>query len=315
MALSSFQSACTREMSLCRLRFDAFGSFGVQSPAGGVVWATSVHREWLRIAAGQRRGWQQLRQRLNPFHPAVLRLERQLYAGRRYAHVIALTDRVAGELSEHYGVPRSDMTVVPNGYASEQFNVQRREPLRREVRAELGIHPAAQVIVFVANELQRKGYYSLLEAMKLLPEPRPRLLVVGRASRAEALSAASRAGLEDDVHVVGSSNDVARYFCAADLFVMPTQYEAWGLVVVEALACGTPVVVSRCAGAAVVVRPGVTGEMLDDPRNPGEIASRILVALDRKKLDAADMSITVAQYEWTQILDQYEAIIAAHPPR
>jgi UDP-glucose:(heptosyl)LPS alpha-1,3-glucosyltransferase len=87
-------------------------------------------------------------------------------------------------------------------------------------------------------------------------------------------------------------------------------------VIVEALACGLPVLTSRLAGAAVTVREGQTGFLLDEPRNVDEIAAKLqqLLALPRDDRDL--ISRSVADYAWSRVLPQYESLLAAHadPP-
>ena len=88
-----------------------------------------------------------------------------------------------------------------------------------------------------------------------------------------------RLGLTDRLQWVGSSSDVALLHAASDAFVLPTRYEPWGLVIVEALGSGLPVVTSRLAGAALTVEDGKTGRLLRDPEDPVELAEALRWAL------------------------------------
>ncbi|MBE7159412.1 MAG: glycosyltransferase family 4 protein, partial [Rhodospirillales bacterium] len=117
-------------------------------------------------------------------------------------------------------------------------------------------------------------------------------------------------GIGDQVHFPGASAHVAQFYAAADLFVLPTQYEAWGLVVVEALACGLPVLTSRLAGAAVAVEEGLTGELLDEPRDEAEIAAKLATLLDRRhRFNDEEISRSVNRYEWSEVLTRYEEVL------
>jgi UDP-glucose:(heptosyl)LPS alpha-1,3-glucosyltransferase len=113
------------------------------------------------------------------------------------------------------------------------------------------------------------------------------------------------------VHFTGPSGGVAPFYAAADVFALPTQYEAWGLVIVEALACGLPVVTSRLAGAAVAVREGETGRLLDDPRDSGEIAAALRSLLDGRHAPPEQICESVASYKWSRILVRYEESLAS----
>jgi UDP-glucose:(heptosyl)LPS alpha-1,3-glucosyltransferase len=106
-----------------------------------------------------------------------------------------------------------------------------------------------------------------------------------------------------------SSNNLKPLYIAADLFALPTQYEAWGLVLVEALACGLPVLTSRLAGASVAVREGETGELLDDPFNVDEIGEKLGRALSRRGIARASVSSSVDAYRWDNVLPVYERVL------
>jgi UDP-glucose:(heptosyl)LPS alpha-1,3-glucosyltransferase len=118
-------------------------------------------------------------------------------------------------------------------------------------------------------------------------------------------------GVWDQVKFVGPTSDVARYYAAADVFALPTEYEAWGLVIVEAMACGLPVLTSRLAGAAIAVQEGKTGELLDDPHSVTEIATKLKCLLDRP-VDRHAVSRSVELYTWDRILSRYEQILIAN---
>jgi glycosyltransferase involved in cell wall biosynthesis len=109
-------------------------------PEGGVYWAQSVHAAWLEKAKSLRApgsiAW--WKQRLNPAHPLLLKLERSHFSKGGYRRIIALTEEVKADLGRFYGVPAADIDVVPNGYAPEEFNVPRAREIREAMRTELG---------------------------------------------------------------------------------------------------------------------------------------------------------------------------------
>ena len=168
------------------------------------------------------------------------------------------------------------------------------------------------MIVFVANEAERKGLPQLLRAVARLADPALHVLAVGRFDPAPSARLAGSLGLGARVRFPGASARVAQFYAAADLFALPTQYEAWGLVIVEAMACGLPVLTSRLAGAAVAVAEGATGQLLDEPRDEGEIARKLAVLLGGDlKAGGERISRSVEPYEWSQVLARYEGILSA----
>ena len=119
----------------------------------------------------------------------------------------------------------------------------------------------------------------------------------------------ARLGMTDRVQWTGPTNDVARYYAGADVFALPTQYEAWGLVIVEAMACGLPVLTSRLAGASIAVREAQTGFLLDDPRSVAEIAAKLDPLIAGVYPEREVIAESVADYAWDRILIRYEEIL------
>ena len=291
-------------------------AFGVQSPPGGVMWVPSVHKAWLEASKSQRNWRGRLKQKLNLNHPALLKLERdyfgrKAFAGPRPPKLIALTDQVKADLMRFYAVPSENIAVLPNGYSAAEFNTQRASEHRAAMRQKLGYGPENKVAIFVANELERKGFGPLLRAVASLQDPNVALLAVGRLNPKTYADEIQRLGLAGRVQFTGPSSDVATFYAAADVFALPTQYEAWGLVIVEALACGLPVVTSRLAGAAITVQEGVTGSLLDNPNDPAEIAAKLRPLLDGSRVSAEAIAESVAHYSWPNILRRYEQHLQA----
>jgi UDP-glucose:(heptosyl)LPS alpha-1,3-glucosyltransferase len=290
------------------------GSFGIMSPPG-VLWVQSVHGAWLEISAA-RRGWKaRLKQKLNPVHPYAIHLEKKVFGGRTYRHLIALTPQVKADLMRLYQVPEADITIIPNGFSPDEFNLDRRSQWRDKMRQQLGYKPEDRVVVFVANELERKGFGPLLRAIASLKRSNVHLLAVGRLAAATYAAEIAHLGLDHQVQFTGPSSDVTSFYAASDVFALPTQYEAWGLVIVEAMACGLPVVTSALAGAAVAVEPGVTGVLLQNPDDPKEIAAGLTHFLDGDASDAKAIAASVQHLAWSQVLLEYERVLLAHGSR
>lgn len=288
---------------------DVVASFGVGAPPGSVVWMQSVHAAWIEISQRSRPFWGRIRQRLNPFHPVVLSMERRLIGERQYRKVIALSDQVRSDLVRIYNIPESDVVVIPNGYSGAEFNPGRRAANRTRMRAALGYAATDKVVIFVANELQRKGFEPLLRAVASLRDPQIHVLAVGRLNPRQCRHYIENSDLNGRVKLTGPSNEVGDYYAAADLFALPTQYEAWGLVVVEAMASGLPVLTSRLAGAAQAVNEGRTGQLLDDPGDVVEIAAKLENLLNADHPSPEEISGSVIRYEWTQVLQRYESVL------
>lgn len=187
---------------------------------------------------------------------AVLRplLVKALLGVQRVFSVSDSLRRLALEL----GVPPERTRVVGNGVDLARF-----APLpRQECRARLGLPDDAQVLITVGGLVERKGFHRVIELMPALRRRWPKLhyLVVGGASPEGDWSERLRdqvrqLGLDACVHFCGTvePDGLARYLSAADVFVLATRNEGWANVLLEAMACGLPVVTTRVGGNAEVV--------------------------------------------------------------
>jgi D-inositol-3-phosphate glycosyltransferase len=128
-------------------------------------------------------------------------------------------------------------------------------------------------------------------------------------------------GLDDRVRFVGAVDQrlLPTYYSAADVTVVPSWYESFGLVALESMACGTPVVAARVGGLASLVRDGETGRLVPwrDPRLYAERIRELCVPETRKRLGRAARALA-EQYSWTsvaeQVLEVYQDVLGAAAP-
>ena len=309
-AVSSLKS-CTRVMQ--GTTFDVLNTHGVICPFDGVHRVQSVHRDWLEQSRRHRKPFSlaSIKQRFNPMHPAILKLEARHFRERRYRKVIVLTNHVREVLNRYYGVPFDDIEIVPNGFAPEEFAPDIRAARRGKVREELGLKRDDIVLLFVAHELQRKGYATILGAIARLGRKDVRLLVVGRNDSSQVARMAAQANVAEFVINCGSTADVAGYHAAADLFVLPTQYEAFCLAILEALGSGVPVITSSVPGARDAILPGINGDIIQNPDDPQELALTLQPYLDAAYRDhiSQQTPATVEAYKWHNTMRRYEEIL------
>jgi UDP-glucose:(heptosyl)LPS alpha-1,3-glucosyltransferase len=245
-----------------------------------------------------------------PRHRVLLGLERGYFRSRPKA-VVAVSRQTARELVELYEVDPALITTIPNGYAAGEFSAEAARATRPGRRAELGLTDDDVVLLLVANELHRKGLKTLLEATALLADPRVQVHVVGRAPLDPYRPLIERLRLGDRVRWHGPSRDVASWYAVGDLFVMPTQYEAFPLVVVEALASGLPVITTAVAGSAEAVIPDTNGLLQHDPDDAEELAELLRCGLDpdRRAAWAAAAPATVVDLEWSKLAERFAGVL------
>ena len=214
--------------------------------------------------------------RLHPLHRSILAIERRQYRPGRYRRVLAISEPVKADLIRTYGVPEPAIRVIPDGVDIARFHPDLRQAHRSAVRAARGIPESAPCALFVGNGFRRKGLDTLLQAMARLPDRHWHLLVVGGDSDLTRYrTLAARLGLAGRIVFAGSQPEPDPFYGAADLLVLPAVQEAFGNVVLEALASGLPAIVSRAAGSAALLRDGLEAGVLEDPRSADELAMRI----------------------------------------
>ena len=296
--------------------FDLVNTHGVVCPTGGVHRVHSVHAAWLEHSRRLHhpmspRRW---KQRLNPLHRILLRLERRHFGERRYRKLIALTPAVRDDLHRLYGVPPQDVVIVPNGFDPAAFDPHKRLAARGAARAAAGYSPGQTVILFVANELDRKGFTPLLRAVRKLGRRDVRVRAVGRYDARAARRIAEAEGVADLVDLAGPSGDVPAAHATADLFALPTQYEAFCLAILEALGSGLPVVTTDVPGARDPLISGQNGLILRNPLDADGLADLLRPLLDPPARDAfgggpAGIAASASAYRWDRVLDEYEAVL------
>lgn len=222
---------------------------------------------------------------------------------REGKNFIAISQKVADELRENFGI-KKNVHVIHHGVDPDKFS-----PGPSTVRQELGIDEGVPCFLF-AGSFERKGLETVLEALgkKSISYP---LLVLGEGNRQYYQSICDRYALKN-VHFLGKQKDIERFFRAADVFILPTQYEPFGLVILEALSCGVPVITSRCAGAAELIQDGQEGFLLDDPKNADVLAEKISILANepkiRESMKAAAREVG-KKNSWDHVAKKYDQVL------
>jgi glycosyltransferase involved in cell wall biosynthesis len=203
------------------------------------------------------------------------------------------------------GIPAGKVTAILNGCDTAVFHPGD----RRLAREQLGWDADGELIVYAGNLLADKGLGELMEAFLELAKPRPgaRLAIIGQGPLGEALARrAAAAGIENRVHIPGRMDaaGVAQWMRAADVFCLPSYSEGCPNVVVEALACGRPVVATHVGGIPELVN-GSNG-ILVPPRDSGALRGGLDLALSRC-WDSAEIARTSTR-SWETVAQETLAV-------
>ncbi len=218
-------------------------------------------------------------QKLNPRHRAIFELERRLFRPDGVRRVIVQSKLDARLLTEYFGVDESRIRRIVNGVDVNVFHPGVRSA-RAEVREELFRQfgtPAddSPLIVFASMDFRRKGLDSLLAALAGLKDRETRLLVLGAGDIARYKRIAKSRSVDHRVLFAGRQSAIERFYGAGDLFVLPTIYEPFPNVNLEAMACGTPVITTATAGGADIIEQGRNGYVIPDAWSIRELIGQI----------------------------------------
>ena len=227
------------------------------------------HSAWLKQRFRQVGALKKFLIRINPLHWTILYLEKHCLTNSRLKGIISFSQRVKQELISKHKLPEDKVKVVPHGVPAPV--VSEGEMERNTMRQDLGIGKNEMVILFIGSGFERKGLRFLIEGLAHFDHPSFRLCMVGKGNAEKYRKCAQRLGLQDKVHFYGQNPNVPLFYSIADVFILPTIYEPFGLVVLEAMSYNVPVVVSQYAGAAELVTHQKDGLILKNPFDPQEI--------------------------------------------
>ncbi|MGD9787000.1 MAG: glycosyltransferase family 4 protein [Sulfuricellaceae bacterium] len=222
-----------------------------------------VHREWLAQRRRVLGPLGRLGLMLNPYHRYTLAAEQRLFSSPRLQTIICNSRMVRDELRYHFGLPEEKLPIIYSGVDTATYHPRLRAIHRQPVREAHRIPAGASLFLFVGSGFERKGVPTLLHAMAQLPD-KAHLMVIGKDKRQpQSERLATKLGLASRVHFLGGQKDVRPFYGAADIFVLPTLYDPFPNVALEAMACGLPVVTSNKSGAAELIDQGVEGFVCD----------------------------------------------------
>ncbi|HWB09121.1 MAG TPA: glycosyltransferase [Pirellulales bacterium] len=225
---------------------------------------------------------------------------------------IAVAEPHARYLAEHEGCPADKVRVIPNGVDTERF---RPLPANTDLRVDLGLPPDAPVAAIVAALRPEKNHELFLAAAARIHHARPdaRLLVIGDgAERSKLETLTSQLGLTDSVSFLGTRSDIPELLSLVDVLLLTSHMEANPVSILEALACGKPVVATRVGSIPESVHDGKNGYLVA-PGDEEALASRVLdlfAAPDlARRLGLAGREAVVERWSLARMVAGYEELI------
>jgi len=257
------------------------------------------HKTWIRNIR---------KKSLSGFDRATCRVEQKGILNPKMKRILPVSTLVKRELLKIYPLSEDRITVVHPGVSVDRFSRANPESDRNQIRTRYGIDASDTVILFVGMNFEIKCLDLVLQGIAGLkhadiPASRVKLLVAGKGNPLPYQKMAAAWGIADQVIFAGVVREVESCYSASDIFVMPSRMDTFGLVVLEAMAAGLPVIVSPTVGAADLVVHGVNGFIL--PVNPSyqDMASALMQMMDsavRRTMGEESRKIAVS-HDWDRV--------------
>jgi glycosyltransferase involved in cell wall biosynthesis len=235
-----------------------------------------------------------------------LKLSLAIFATHRFADgIVAVSDEVGNEVAKLAGIPRTKITTI--------YNPVRPPPLSPQGQKSAWSGAEGKRILSVGHLKAQKNHLLLIKAFaRLLAERDATLAIVGEGDLRPALEElVGRLGLGDRVLLPGFSATPGDWYEGADLFVLSSDFEGFGNVLVEALHCGLPIVSTDCPGGPHEILAGGKWGRLISPNDPDMLAQAMVSALD-EPVNASDQRNRAADFSIGRAADGYETLLFEH---
>lgn len=219
-----------------------------------------VHQRWLQQRSRVLSGWKARMLLLDPYHRYVCQAEREMYASPALRAVICNAHMIKQEIMEDFALPEHKIHVIYNSVDTDYFTPASEEKIS-QLRQQWQIPQQASCLIFVGSGFERKGLKTAISALATTDK---HLLVVGKDKSLSTYQALAKSlHCEQRVHFVGVQEHTLPFYQMADALLLPTLYDPFPNVVLEALACGLPVITSYGCGGKEFIRVGQNGYLCD----------------------------------------------------
>ncbi len=268
-----------------------------------------VHARWLELRARRMTRLRRLSLRVNPFHAFRLWLERRLFEDPGLRAVIVNSNMVRAEILSRFRIDPDRIVTITNGVDLNRFHPSRREGEGLDLRRRLGVPDGEMVALFVGSGFDRKGLAYAIQGLAESAVP-ARLWVVGKGRVDRYRDLCRRLGLEPRVEFWGPRKDTAPFYAAADVFLLPTLYDPFPSVILEAMASGLPVITTAQCGASEIIVPGREGFILEYPEQTSRIAECLeaLGAWEERRRMGREARVRAEGFPWERTVRELEEL-------
>jgi UDP-glucose:(heptosyl)LPS alpha-1,3-glucosyltransferase len=243
-------------------------------------------------------------------------VEKTLVMDNTRAKLLAVSSLAKEKFLAEYTVNRERIEVIHPGVDKEKYKHYDINVCRREVRKQFNIPLSDKIILFVGMNFEVKGLERIMVALHCLkikkPSQKITLLIVGKGNQQKYLKIAHNLSIANNVVFTGVilKDQLDQIYVASDMFTMLSEFDSFGISVLEAMAASLPVVISCNVGARDLVQNGVNGFIIDNIDDADAIADSMALILDEeKRISMAKEAFNTAEgHTWDVVTQKYENI-------
>lgn len=276
-------------------------AFQTHYRAGNGVHAAYLKRRSLEVSLLKRISFY-----FNPLHRRLLKIEKLAYEHEDLRCLFTNSDMVRKEILEHYNTDSRKVVTVHNGVEWQELQKDFDVWIASKRLQDQGATPPPYHFLFIGNGYQRKGLHHLLYGLSSLKGEKWILTVAGKdKNRRYFVDLARQLSIDDKIHFVGQTANVRHFYQAADALVIPSLYDPFANVTVEALAMGLFVISSKNNGGHEVLTED-NGTIIEDLNDPSNMIRALSSALEKRKTEASALNIrqNVQHLDFSKQLDK-----------
>ncbi|MDA1075556.1 MAG: glycosyltransferase family 4 protein [Proteobacteria bacterium] len=206
--------------------------------------------------------------RRTPRYRVFARFEKVVFRRGAQTRILLLTDKQRGEFRQHYDTEPERMVLLPPGLGRDRVRPANADVIRRQFRDEFGLADDDLLLLLIGSGFITKGLDRAIRALASLPaalKARCRFMIIGQDRAGPFIRLAETLNIGDRVQFMSGRDDVPRFLLGADLMLHPAVAESGGMVLLEALICGLPVIVTDTCGFASYISDAHAGVVLSSP--------------------------------------------------
>ena len=265
------------------------------------------HRFWVHCVR---------KKKMSLYDLATSWVEKKMVTQGNCQKFIAVSNLTRDIFLQEYNIDPRRVTVIHPGVDLNDYATADKKLIRTDIRKEYGFSSEEPIVLFASMNFEIKGLDAIMLALARLKAKQHsfKLLVAGKGNVKKYTQMAREANIADDVVFTGmlSKKKLIRLYLAGDMYVMLSKFDTFGMVVLEAMAAGLPVIISSNVGAKDIVQEGENGFIISDTSDADYIASKIGILLKEniRSLMAQNAFDTAKQNTWEMVATKYQDIYA-----